>query len=134
MMLLDSDALVDFLTGQNDERQSEWFKLHPERPHTTALAVAEVLHAVESMDVQAQVSASAAVRKALAGPFDRRVVPFDLECSGHLARLAMHKHPDGSPYSLATMMTAASALRHRAELVTNRPEDYDGLGIATVSL
>ncbi|MDQ6755096.1 MAG: hypothetical protein M3017_17280 [Actinomycetota bacterium] len=68
MMLLDSDALLDFLTGQNDERQSEWFKLHPERPHTTALAVAEVLHAVESM------------------------------------------------------------------LVTNRPEDYDGLGIATVSL
>lgn len=134
MMLLDSDVLMDFLTGQNDERQAEWFKLHPERPHTTALAVAEVLRYVESMDPMQQMLAAGAVRRALEGPLDRRVVPFDLECSHHLARLAIQEQDDGVPYPLAVMMTAASALRHRAELLTHRPEDYAGLGIATVSV
>ena len=134
MMLLDSDALVDFLSGQNDERQAEWFKLHPERPHTTALAVAEVLHYVESMDATQQMLASGAVRRALEGPLDRRVVPFDVECAHHLARLALQQRDDGAPYPLALLMMAASALRYRAELLTHRPEDYAGLGVATVSL
>ncbi len=31
MMLLDADVRMDLLSGQNDGRQSEWFKLHPER-------------------------------------------------------------------------------------------------------
>ncbi|MDJ0356544.1 MAG: PIN domain-containing protein [Actinomycetota bacterium] len=133
MLLLDSDVLMDLLSGRNDQRQSEWFKLHPERPHTSALAVAEVLTAIGSLHEWERLSAGKAATTILATALDRRVVPFDLDCAEPLARLARLKRADGTYYPLATLMSAALAARYSAELVTGRPEEYAGLGIATVS-
>ncbi|MBG0739184.1 hypothetical protein IV500_07235 [Paeniglutamicibacter antarcticus] len=133
MMLLDADVLLELISGSSYERQAEWFKLHPERPHTTALAVAEILAAIGSMTALERMSSGNAVAKFLATVMDRRVVPFDLDCAEHLARLAQLSRSDGSNYPLAYLLTAAMALRFGAELVTARPEEYAGLGVPTVT-
>lgn len=130
MTIVDSDVLLALTTIDAPEGIQDWAKQFTTRPHTTALAIAEIYAAIETVRMSpTETFRQHAMEELLSGVFYRRVLPFDVECAQGLADLSAQRRPDGKPYPLAVLMTAAIARRYNMPLATSRPADFEGLDI-----
>ncbi|GAB3531821.1 type II toxin-antitoxin system VapC family toxin [Arthrobacter tecti] len=129
MMIMDSDVLLALVRTDNTAVE-EWVKELPAKPHTTALALAEVYAAIRrAPETIFREARHRAMRAALDGALHRRVLPFDEKAAAELATLAMTPHPEGHTYALATLIPAATARVLDMKIATGRPEDFLGIDI-----
>lgn len=139
MSIMDSDVLLALVSSTSTETDKlsieEWVKELPTRPHTTALALAEVYVAVlEAPDLFRREIRGRALDRILGGLLLRRVLPFDVETSKRLAALSRTFTPEGKPYPLAILIHAATAQHLKMPLVTGRPGEFAGLDVEVVPL
>ncbi|MFJ6278785.1 PIN domain-containing protein [Arthrobacter subterraneus] len=77
MIIMDSDVLLAMIGSENGEIE-EWVKQLSGKPHTSALAVAEVYAAIRrAPDTLFREARYRALQRALDGILHRRVLPFD---------------------------------------------------------
>lgn len=129
MIIMDSDVLLTMIGTDNPEVE-EWVKQLTGKPHTTAIAVAEVYAAIRrapnSLFREARYRA---MHQATEGVFHRRVLPFDQKAARELAALALTPHPYGGTFPLATLISSATARVLGMKIATGRPEDFLGIDI-----
>jgi predicted nucleic acid-binding protein len=129
MTIMDSDVLLAMISSDNDEVE-EWVKQLPGKPHTSALAVAEVYAAIrKSPNTLFREARYRAMQRALDGVLNRRVLPFDQNAARELASLALAPHPDCGTFALATLIPSATARVLGMRVVTGRPEDFFGIDV-----
>lgn len=134
MIIMDSDVLLALISTENDVVE-EWVKQLPSKPHTSALAVAEVYAAIRrAPDTLFREVRHRAMQAALDGVLLRRVLPFDENAARELAALALTPHPEGRTYALATLIPSATARVLGMKIATGRPEDFLGIDVELETL
>ncbi|GAA2175594.1 hypothetical protein GCM10009784_18590 [Arthrobacter parietis] len=129
MIILDSDVLLTLIGTDNTEAE-EWVKRFTGKPHTSAIAVAEVYAAIRrSPNILFREARYRAMHHALEGVLQRRVLPFDHKAARELAALALAPHPDGGTFPLATLISSATARVLGMKVATGRPEDFFGIDV-----
>ncbi|WP_026543832.1 PIN domain-containing protein [Arthrobacter sp. 35/47] len=129
MNIMDSDVLLAMIGSENGEIE-EWVKQLSGKPHTSALAVAEVYAAIRrAPDTLFREARYRALQGALDGILHRRVLPFDQNAARELASLALTPHPDGGTFALATLIPSATARVLGMKIATARPEDFLGIDV-----
>ena len=129
MIIVDSDVLLAMISTDNTEIE-EWVKQLSGKPHTSAIAVAEVYAAIRrAPNAPFREGRYRAMQQALDGVLHRRVLPFDQTAARELAALALIPHPDGGRFPLATLISSATARVLGMRVVTGRPEDFFGIDV-----
>lgn len=129
MIIMDSDVLLAMISTDHSEIE-EWVKQLSGKPHTTAIAVAEVYAAIrKAPNSLFREARYRALQRALDGVLHRRVLPFDQKAARELATLAFAPHPEGGAFPLATLISSATARVLGMTVATGRPEDFLGIEI-----
>ena len=129
MIIMDSDVLLAMIGTDNTEVE-EWVKQLSGKPHTSAIAVAEVYAAIrKAPNTLFREARYRAMQRALEGVLHRRVLPFDHKAARELAALALAPHPEGGTFPLATLISSATARVLGMKIATGRPDDFLGIDV-----
>ena len=131
MIILDTNVVSEMFRPRPDVKAMNWLRgQRKERLFLTAISLAELRYGVELLSPgKRRDQLDLAMRRMVAGFFDDRVLPFDMDAAETYAPLRAGLRREGRSIQPLDVMIASIARVHGAAVATRNTADFEFSGI-----
>jgi toxin FitB len=135
VIILDTNAISEFMLPQPDSRVLRWLNLQPPSSlWTTAVNLYEIRSGLESMpDGKRRSGLTSLFDRWLSEVLQQRIVVFDIAAAEHAARLTAARKARGRPVDSRDTMIAGIVLANHATLATRNVKHFEDIAKAVVN-
>jgi toxin FitB len=135
MIVLDTNVISELMKLEPEIKVYKWVNKHPSHLlFTTAITAAELRSGFEQMpEGKKRTELGVKIDLMLEHGFQGRVLPFDVSCALHFARIFALRRAMGRRIEEPDAMIAATCSRHRFKVATRDAGGFSDCGIEVIN-